>query len=498
MHKKRNVKLRNDLRVQPLFAGFSMQIDHLHPTFSALRLFRKDLPYIQADSASFDAWFLKQSNEFQGSFKRLEILSNEWTKFLETLSNQDGYCMDSLYKDVPVAIKGGVELFYSGLNKPSYKLNGMSNCEGASKNLHSFVLSNAKNLPNWKYWWGEDALEFDLKRPLDHLSCSTLADLVLQPANFDEVYEKISFDVDRQLLGKITNEISDDDNSDPETENLDAQVRYINHATVVVKRGNISVMVDPLLNFYDQQNQISLYDYAPNSIDYVLITHAHYDHIDLATLLTLRNRIGKILLPRASVVESDFSLKKALEDYFPGKVFEVDSFETLVVAEGFSITSLPFQGEHSDLISPKSTWLISVSGKNLWFGADSRAIDISLHKFIRNKYGPLDQMFIGTVCEGSPLNRAYPHFSSNTSEENCKSRTTKGADHVEIYEMINALNPKNVYIYALGFEKWLNFFLGDPIKRYIEEFELLTELLARKNIKLKNLSMLVNPQKLGT
>lgn len=494
MQKKKYIKLRNDLRIQPLFSGFSMQIDHLHPTFSALRLFRKDLPYIKCDSPAFNVWLQKQNNVFQSSYKQLEILSNEWTKFLGDLSNQDGYCMDSLYKGVPEAIKGGVELFYSGLNKPSYRLNGMSNYDNNSKNLHSLVLFNVKNLPNWKYWWGEDALEFDLKRPLDHLSCSTLVDLVLKPENFNEVYEKISNDVDRDLLKKITNEITLDDKIYHKTENFNVQLEYINHATVVVKRGNISVLVDPVLNFYDEKNQISLYDYAPETIDYVLITHAHYDHIDLSTLLTLRNRIGKILLPRASEVESDFSLKKVLQDYFPGKILELDSFVTVCVSDGFSITSLPFQGEHSDLISPKTTWLISASGKNFWFGADSRAIDISLHKFIRNKYGSLDGMFIGTVCEGSPLNRAYPHFSIDTSKENCESRTTKGADHKEIFEMIYALNPKNVYIYALGYEKWLNSFLGEPIKRYLDEFELLTKLLAKKNI---NISMLVNPQTLS-
>lgn len=494
MQKKKYIKLRKDLRVQPLFAGFSMQIDHLHPVFSALRLFRKDLPYIQTSSSAFIGWFENQNSEFKSAFRKLENFSKDWTKFLEILSSQSGYCLDGLYGAMPEAIRGGVELFYSGLNKPSYRLNGMANIEDASKNLHSFVLSNARELPNWKYWWGEDALELDLKRPLEHLSCTTLTDLVLQPANFDEVFEKISFDVDRDTLEKISEEFFLKDSFDHAENNLDAQVQYINHATVVVSRGNVSVMVDPLLNFYDHKAQVSLYDYAPRKIDYILITHAHYDHIDLSTLITLRNRIGKILLPRASDIESDFSLKRALENYFPGRVLEVDSFETLGIDKDFSITSLPFQGEHSDLISPKATWLISASGKNLWFGADSRAIDISMHKFIRNKYGSLDGMFIGTVCEGSPLNRAYPHFSSNTIEENSKSRTTKGADHNEIYEMIDALNPKNVYIYALGFEKWLSSFLGEPIKRYSEEFDLLKDLIAEKNIGIKNLSMLINPQ----
>ncbi len=103
-------------------------------------------------------------------------------------------------------------------------------------------------------------------------------------------------------------------------------------------------------------------------------------------------------------------------------------------------------------------------------------------------------MFIGTVCAGSPLNRAYPHFAKDTTSDNCESRTTRGADHQEIYKMIDVLNPQSVYIYALGFEPWLKFFLGNPIQRYADEFDLLKSVLMKDGINLKNLKFLVAPQ----
>ena len=498
MGASKKVKLRGDLRFQPLFSGFSMQIDHLHPVFSAPRLFRKDLPYIASRKSSFDFWYSTQDLQFKNAFQNLKGFSSSWSDFLSDLERQNGYCLDSMYNKIPSQIRGGIELFYTGLNKPSYKINALIYEYGVSKNLHSFMLSNAKASPNWRYWWGQAEAELELKKPLDHEICSTLADLILNPADFDLVYEKVCSDIDRGKLKTIAESVGNEADSTHLGCNQNFEVSYLNHATLIVKKDGFSIMVDPLLNFYDQESEVSMYDFAPHKIDYVLITHAHYDHIDLSTLITLRSRIGKVLLPRASDVESDFSLKRALEPYFPGKVFEIDAFDKIEVTDKFTITSLPFQGEHADLISPKSTWLISVMDKNYWFGADSRAIDINLHKFVGEKFGSFEAIFVGTVCQGSPLDRAYPHFSNVTSDSNSNSRITTGADHLEIYEMIKALNPKSVYIYALGYEKWFRNFLGKPIQRYNDEFELLKRLLIDRGESLENLGFLVAPQKISS
>jgi hypothetical protein len=83
------------------------------------------------------------------------------------------------------------------------------------------------------------------------------------------------------------------------------------------------------------------------------------------------------------------------------------------------------------------------------------------------------------------------------TETNSNSRLTKGADHQEIYEMIDALNPNSLYIYALGYERWFKYFLGEPIHRYSEEFDLLAKLLAKKNKTLKRMSLLIYPQRLS-
>jgi|TARA_B110000208_G_scaffold191920_1_gene260960 hypothetical protein len=495
MSKTKLVKLKSNLRIQPLFSGFSMQIDHLHPVFSSARLFLKDLPYISKNTDAFNSWYLRQSNQFKTAYEKHKVLNVDWDIFLNELALQNGYCLDILYKKIPIKLGGAIELFYTGLNKPSYKLNNLVYENNSSKNLHSIVINDAKESPNWHYWWGDTPTKFEIKRPLDNLSCTTLADLILTPSDFNLAYEKMSSDLDREMLELLTEESID--KPDSNTFNNSLEIFYINHATIVITRGDISIIVDPLLNFFDEENPASFYDYVPKKIDYVLITHAHYDHIDLPTLLTLSNRIGKILIPKASGMDCDFSIRHTLEPYFPGRLIEMDSFELMQFRPDFSLTSLPFQGEHSDLISSKATWLISVSGKNLWFGADCRSLDSNLYKFVRSKFGVIDMIFIGIACEGSPLNRAYPHFSRPVSNEKANTRTTKGAGHQEIYEMIKAFSPDSVYIYALGFEYWLKYFLGNPVQKYRDEFYRLVNLLDNRNKKLKNLRLLVGPQKIN-
>ena len=497
MSKNKVVKLKSSLRIQPLFSGFSMQIEHLHPVFSSPRLFLKDLPYILSNIDAFNSWYLEQSNEFKKTYEQHKALNVNWNVFLKELELQKGHCLDQQYKKIPIELSGAIELFYSSLNKPSYKLNGLVYDNNSIKNLQSFILIDSEATPNWRYWWGGSPSKVDIKRPIDHLSFSTLTDLILTPSDFNEVNEKISLDMDRETLELLTEEYIENPTIDSLKTSMEIDLLYVNHATVILKKGDITIIIDPLLNFVEKENSRSFYDFVPNKIDYVLITHAHYDHIDLPTLLTLRNRIGKIILPKASEIDCDFSIRKTLEPYFPRSLIEIDSFDQLQVSPDLVITSLPFQGEHSDLISSKATWLVTASGKNLWFGADCRALDNNLFKFIREKFGQIDAMFVGTVSKGSPLSRAYPHLSMPLSMVNDNSRTTRGAGHHEIFEMIIALNPKSVYIYALGYEDWLKYFLGDPVHQYHDEFIQLKKMLERNNKKLENLGFLVGPQKIN-
>src|SRR5262249_31068754 len=56
--------------------------------------------------------------------------------------------------------------------------------------------------------------------------------------------------------------------------------RYFGHACILLETPDLSLMFDPVLS-YTYESDVSRYTYQnlPDSIDYVVITHNHQDHI---------------------------------------------------------------------------------------------------------------------------------------------------------------------------------------------------------------------------
>ncbi len=68
-----------------------------------------------------------------------------------------------------------------------------------------------------------------------------------------------------------------------------AAVRYVGHATVVVDLGGVRLLTDPLLrNRVAHLRRAAKVDPAAlRGVDAVLISHLHYDHLDLPSLQRL-------------------------------------------------------------------------------------------------------------------------------------------------------------------------------------------------------------------
>jgi len=76
----------------------------------------------------------------------------------------------------------------------------------------------------------------------------------------------------------------------------DTQIIYINHSTFLIRTGDYNILIDPI--FSDYASPVSFagpkrvhfpvleYHLLPK-IDFVLLTHNHYDHMDLTTLKNL-------------------------------------------------------------------------------------------------------------------------------------------------------------------------------------------------------------------
>ena len=236
--------------------------------------------------------------------------------------------------------------------------------------------------------------------------------------------------------------------------------RYFGHACVLVESAQTSVLIDPLVApVTGDEPPRYTDDDLPETIDTVLITHNHQDHVMLETLLRLRHRVGRVLVPRARVGSLlDPSLRLVLESVGFTDVVEVDPLDAIAVAGG-TITAVPFLGEHGDLdIASKAAWLVELDGRRVLFAADSRNIDPELHRRVHERLGPVDVLFIGMECDGAPVSWIYgPLFGDRLDRGFDHGRALSGSEHAQALALATSAGAERCYVYAMGQEPWLGF-----------------------------------------
>jgi L-ascorbate metabolism protein UlaG (beta-lactamase superfamily) len=155
---------------------------------------------------------------------------------------------------------------------------------------------------------------------------------------------------------------------------------------------------------------------------------------------------------------ADPSLKLVLRHIGFKNVSELDEMETIEI-EGGSITGLPFLGEHADLnIRTKIAHLVNLKGRSIMCAADSNNIEPKLYEHIHRLIGNIDVMFLGMECDGGPLSWLYgPLLTKPLARKLDQSRRLNGSNYERGFDIVNRLNPKQVYVYAMGQEPWLTY-----------------------------------------
>lgn len=402
--------------------------------------------------------------EFAEAIKTLNGLLNNEAK---------GYSLEPLYEKIPQTLKGYVELVYDLNNNASIRfLEGLLyksryyNPEKQSILLslidqddRAFALSTPR-LP------GDKSLH--LRIPFANEAIDELFKMKQVPQTLSYIAERLRLTPEHEELFRtfLTDE------QPRELQNYSGEgvrVRYFGHACILLETRDVSILMDPALS-YSYENGIERYTYEdlPETIDYVLITHSHQDHVMFETLLQLRHKIKNIIVPRAHGGNlEDPSTKRVLDNIGFKNVIEIDEMDTIDVPGG-SISGLPFFGEHCDLnIGTKAAHLISLKDKTFLLAADSNNIEPELYRHLFGLVGEIDILFLGMECDGAPMSWLYgPLLTKPLDRKMDQSRRFSGSNYEKGMQIVDCFNCGEVYVYALGQEPWLTYALS---LKYTEE-----------------------------
>ena len=220
-------------------------------------------------------------------------------------------------------------------------------------------------------------------------------------------------------------------------------------------------------NYDGQQTDRFTYLDLPETLDYVLITHNHQDHFLFEVLLQLRHRIKNIIVPASNTGSIlDPSMKLILQNLGFSNIIVTSEFDEICIGSGEKITMLPFLGEHGDLdIRSKLAYHVQLCDLKFIFLADSNNLDAQLYDYIFDYIGLVDMLFIGMECVGAPISWLYgPQFSKPLSRDNDRSRRLSGSNHNKAWEIVKRSGCKEICVYAMGMEPWLNYIMAVDYK----------------------------------
>lgn len=397
----------------------------------------------------------------------LLTFAQDLTAFQNKLKQEaKGQSLEAYYQQLPDSLRGLVELGYDYLNNPVVRCIESLFYESAyykkdTQSLRIFALAHDDDRP---YYMSTPRLtgrnDIEWRIPFDNAAVDALYRLDTTPRPLPEISAMLGLQNESILLPLL----SDEPLAPVQPWSGEGvRLRYFGHATVLIEADDATILTDPFISVSPEaadKGRLTFRDLPPK-IDYVLITHGHHDHFVFESLLRLRHRIGTLVVPRnTGIYYGDLSLKQLAQRLGFKQVLEMDALDSISVPGG-KITAIPFLGEHCDLLHAKLGYVVRFGDEQILFAADSCCLDKHLYENIRKIMGPITTAFIGMECIGAPLSWIYsPLLPIKSEREHDQSRRSHANGAESALDLLQSIEAKSAYVYALGREPWLKYFMA--------------------------------------
>lgn len=485
--------LKNNVQVEPLICNWYAWHHIIPPVLTGFNVIKRYIPIMESyiNDPNIHAAAVKDPAFRGGPFidldksyvDEVEALLHKTKKIAEPLfefvdavkeldkllkKKANGHLMQPLYKEVPEAIRGYVELYYDRHHRPDFRFYEplLYQSPYYIESFQSVALALIDKDADRPFIFSTPRLSnlkaLDLPIPFKSTSIDELFRMKRVPQTFE--YIKNLLEIKEEDEAVFRNLFTEEAPKPYERYTGDSmRIRYFGHACILIETKEHSILLDPVLS-YTYESDISRYTYddLPDEIDYVLITHGHHDHILMETMLQIRHKVKNIVVGKSiGGAVQDPSLCLMLRNLGFENILEIEDLQTLSEIDGIKITGVPFIGEHHDIhINSKLCYHIELDGYSILAVADSCNQSPELYEHVHQIIGDVDVLFMGMECDGAPASWVYgPIFTTKQTREKDYGRRGRGSNYAEGIKMVDCFNVKEVYVYAMGEEPWVRHIL---------------------------------------
>lgn len=223
---------------------------------------------------------------------------------------------------------------------------------------------------------------------------------------------------------------------------------WFGHSSYLLKINGLTILVDPVFSdrpspfqFIGKRKFPSAYQYSvhdmPETIDLVIITHDHYDHLDYHSILQLKSLVKQFY--------TSLGVGEHLEYWGvdPDKISEFDWWEKQTFAHSIEITATPARHFSGRLFKRNQTlwssFVLKTATHSIFVGGDS-GYDPTF-KTIGDQLGPFDL----AILECGQYNVQWPliHMMPEEAPQACMDLKAKVFMPVHWGKFTLALHPWN-------------------------------------------------------